>query len=81
MNPFGVHRLRSTVGLRSIRGDYKEVEYVHLNTVRAGLVKRFEDWQWSSVDDYSGGMNTVVSESRIAAIGRALLPADERART
>jgi hypothetical protein len=57
------------------------VEYVHLNTVRAGLVKRFEDWQWSSVDDYSGGMNTVVSESRIAAIGRALLPADERART
>jgi hypothetical protein len=25
------------------------VEYIDLNPVRAGLVKRAEEWQWSSV--------------------------------
>ena len=28
-------------------------EYMHLNPVRKGLVKRREDWEWSSYNNYS----------------------------
>jgi hypothetical protein len=28
------------------------VEYLHLKPVRAGLVKRAAEWQWSSVHDW-----------------------------
>jgi putative transposase len=40
--------------LRSVKEYYEKVEYIHLNPVRAGLVKRAEDRPWSSVHDYSG---------------------------
>ena len=37
------------------------MEYIYLNPVRAGLVKHAEDWQWSSVHDYTGGLSAGVS--------------------
>jgi hypothetical protein len=54
------------------------VEYIHLNPVRAGLVKGAEEWQWSSVHDYTGGLSAGVSAHGILAIDRMLLPADEQ---
>jgi putative transposase len=66
--------------LRTVKEYYEKVEYIHLNPVRAGLVKRAEDWPWSSVHDYTGSLSTTVSANRVLAIDRVLLPADERAR-
>jgi putative transposase len=66
--------------LRTVKEYHEKVEYIHLNPVRAGLVKRAEDWPWSSVHDYTGSLNTMVSANRILAVDRVLLPADERAR-
>lgn len=48
--------------------------------MRAGLVKRAEDSQWSSMDDYTGSASTAVSANGIPAVDGDLLPADERAR-
>jgi putative transposase len=64
--------------LRSVKEYYEKVEYIHLNPVRAGLVKRAEDWAWSSVQDYTGSLSAAVSANRILAVDRILLPADER---
>ena len=58
----------------------EKVEYIHLNPVRAGLVKRAEEWQWSSVHDYTGGLSATFRPNRILASDRVLLPADERGR-
>jgi REP element-mobilizing transposase RayT len=33
---------------RSVKEYYEKVEYIHLSSVRAGLVKRAEEWPWSS---------------------------------
>ena len=66
--------------LRSVKEYYGKAGYIHLNPVRAGLVKRGEDWQGSSVHDYAGSLSTAVSANRILAVDRVLLPADERAR-
>ena len=39
--------------------DYWTVSrYIHLNPVRAGLVARPEDWEWSSYPGYAGGRPT-----------------------
>jgi hypothetical protein len=54
------------------------VEYIHLNPMSAGLVKRAEDWPWSSVHDYAGNLSAAVGANRILAVDRILLPADER---
>ena len=64
--------------LRSVKEYYEKVGYIHLNPVRAGLVKRAEDWPWSSVHDYSGSLSAAVSANRILAVDRILLAADER---
>jgi hypothetical protein len=56
----------------------EKVEYIHLNPVRAGLVKRAEEWQWSSVRDYAGGLSATFRPNRTLASDRVLLPADER---
>jgi hypothetical protein len=66
--------------LRTV-GEYCEkVEYLHLNPVRAGLVKRAEDWPWSSVHDYTGGAHHPAATPSGLAIDRVLLPADGRTR-
>jgi len=66
--------------LRTVKEYYEKVEYIHLNPVRAGLVKRAEDWPWSSVRDYCGSLSAAPDAHRILAIDRILLPSDERAR-
>jgi len=40
--------------LRTVREYNDKVEYIHWNPVKAGLVKRPEDWKWSSIHDYGG---------------------------
>jgi putative transposase len=32
----------------------KMIEYIHLNPVRRGLVRRAVDWKWSSANWYEG---------------------------
>jgi putative transposase len=34
-----------------------EIEYIHMNPVRRGLVQRAEDWKWSSAGWYLRGSN------------------------
>jgi hypothetical protein len=46
------------------------VEYIHFNPLRAGLVKRAEEWQWSSVDDYTGGLTAALRPNRTLVIDR-----------
>ena len=36
------------------QGLHALVDYIHLNPVRRGLVKRPEDWHWSSARDWAG---------------------------
>lgn len=66
--------------LRTVKEYLDKVEYIHLNPVRRGLVKRTEDWKWSSVHEYAG----VTEEEREARCGlridRVRLPADENVR-
>jgi putative transposase len=66
--------------LRTVKEYHEKAEYIHLNPVRAGLVKRAEDWPWSSARDYTGSVSAAVSPHRVLAIDRILLPADERTR-
>jgi len=66
--------------LRTV-GEYnEEVQSIHLNPVKAGLVNRAEDWPWSSVHDYTGSVNEAPQTASELAINRLLLPADERTR-
>jgi putative transposase len=66
--------------LRTGKEYIETVEYIHLNPVRRGLVKRAEDWKWSSVHEYSG-MSAEEQERRCGLrIDRVRLPADENAR-
>jgi hypothetical protein len=40
--------------LRTVREYHEKVEYIHLNSVRRGLVKNAEDWKWSSTREFAG---------------------------
>jgi REP element-mobilizing transposase RayT len=66
--------------VRTVKEYYQKVEYIHLNPVRAGLVKRAEDWPWSSVRDYTGSLSGAVSAHRVLPIDRVLLPTVEGTR-
>jgi hypothetical protein len=61
--------------------EYAEtIEYIHLNPVKRGLVKRPEDWKWSSFPEYAG-VDAAEQQSRCGlTIDRVRLPADENAR-
>jgi hypothetical protein len=37
-----------------VRDYHDKVDYIHLNPVKAGLVKRPEDWKWSRMAEYAG---------------------------
>lgn len=56
------------------------VDYVHMNPVKAGWVKRAEDWRWSSVRKYSGSVYEKGTRHPVSPIDRALLSSDERTR-
>jgi len=66
--------------LRSVKEYREKVAYLHLNPVRAGLVGRAEDWQWSSVHDYAGCVNPASPSLSGLPVDRVLLPADVRTR-
>ena len=56
------------------------VRYVERNARRAALVKRAEDWPWSSVHDYTGTVNHAPATPSGLSVDRVLLPADEHTR-
>ena len=66
--------------LRTVREYDEKVEYIHLNPVNAGLVKRPEDWKWSSVHDYTGSVNSPFGEGSPIPVDRIQLPGDPKAR-
>jgi len=66
--------------LRTVRECNENVEYIHLNPVRAGLASRADEWPWSSVHDYTGSVERPVATPSGLQIDRVLLPADEHAR-
>ena len=66
--------------LRTVKEYNEKVRYIHLHPVRAGLVNRPEDWPWSSVHDYTGGVDHAPASASGLRVDRILLPADERTR-
>jgi len=58
----------------NVKGFNDTLTYMHLNPVRKGLVRRAEDWPWSSIHSY-GGPGPVRLE-----IDQLNLPADDRTR-
>ncbi len=58
--------------LRTVKEYHEKAEYVHQNPVRAGLVRRAEDWQWSSVHDYTGTLSAAEAPHGILPIDRWL---------
>lgn len=66
--------------LRTVKEYNERVDYIHLNPVRAGLVKRPEDWPWSSVHDFTGSLRKPSGRGSPIPVDRILLPTDERTR-
>jgi len=66
--------------LRTVNEYGEKVAYIHQNPVKAGLVRRTEDWPWSSVREYGGTLREAATRHAVLAIDRVLLPADERTR-
>ena len=66
--------------LRTVREYNLKVQYIHLNPVKAGLVRSPEDWPWSSVHDYAGTIDRAPATPSGLAVDRVLLPADEYTR-
>jgi hypothetical protein len=69
--------LPTATHLEPLRGSDEKAGYIDLGPVRAGLVKRAEEWQWSSVHDCTGGLSASLRPNRTLTIDRLLLPADE----
>ena len=68
----------TSLGLPTTCGE--TVEYIHLNPVRRGLVKRPEDWKWSSVHEYAFAALPEARHQPPLRIDGVRIPADERAR-
>ena len=66
--------------LRTAREYQEKVEYRHLNPVKAGLVRRAEDWKWSSVHDYTGTVRAPAGAGSPIPVDRINLPTDPRTR-
>jgi hypothetical protein len=63
-----------------VKESHETLEYIHWNPVEAGLVARPEDWQWSSVHDFSGRAAGLLVADNVLNIDRVELPLDQRAR-
>ena len=63
--------------LRTIKEYNEAVESIHLNPVRRGLVRRAEDWEWSSAHVYAGRSAEKQERRCGLTINRVRLPADE----
>ena len=66
--------------LRTVKEYNEKVQYIHLNPVEAGLVKREEEWTWSSVHDYTGSVRAASGKGSPIPVDRILMPADEKRR-
>lgn len=64
--------------LRTAKEYNEKVEYIYFNPVRAGLVKRPEDWRWSSVHDDTGSLGAPSGWGSPIPVDRITLPAEER---
>jgi hypothetical protein len=61
--------------------EYNEtVEFIHLNSVRRGLVGEPRDWKWSRPHEYSGVSGEEQRRRCGPRIDRVRLPADENTR-
>ena len=61
---------------RTVKEYSEKVEYIHLNPVKAGLVPRPQDWQWSSVNEYSGMSATEQGRWCGLTIDRVKMPSE-----
>jgi putative transposase len=66
--------------LRTVRDYRAKVKYIHLNPVRRGLVRKPEDWVWSSAAEYAGVPAEEQQRRCGLVVDRVRLPADEKAR-
>lgn len=66
--------------LRTMKEYNEKVEYIHFNPVKAGLVKRPEDWKWSSIHDYTGSVRAPFGIGSPIPVDRILPPAEQRTR-
>lgn len=66
--------------LRTVKEYNEKVEYIHMNPVKAGLVRIPQDWKWSSYNEYAG-MHADEQKHRCGLIiDRVRMPADLRTR-
>jgi len=66
--------------LRTVKEYQETVEYIHLNPLRRGLLKRPEDWKWPSVHEYAFPALLEARRQPPLRSDRVRIPADERAR-
>ena len=66
--------------LRTVKNYGETVEYIHRNPVKRGLVKRPEEWKWSSFPEYAGADAAEQQKQCGLTIDRVRMPADESAR-
>lgn len=69
--------LFSTGLLRPVRKYHENMEYIHLNPVKRGLVKEAADWKRSSIHDYTGTVRQPAGYRRRVAARPDSIPADE----
>ena len=43
------------------------MNYIHQNPMKAGLVKRMEDWEYSSFNDYCGNRSETMCNKELAS--------------
>jgi putative transposase len=66
--------------LRTVKEYNEKVEYIHMNPVRAGLVRSPQDWTWSSFNEYAG-MGAEEQKRRCGlVIDRVTIPCDSGTR-
>ena len=66
--------------LRTVKEYGETVAYLYHNPVKAGLVRRAEDWPWSSAREFTGTLGENATRHPVLPIDRVLLPSDERTR-
>ena len=67
--------------LRAVKECNENLEYIHLNPVRAGWVSRPEDGRWSSYNEHAGMSAGEQNERCGLIVDRVRMPSDPRART
>jgi hypothetical protein len=66
--------------LRTMKEYDEKAEYIHLNPLRRRLVKKPENWKWSSMREYSGVSGQEQERRCGLRIDRVPLPTDQNTR-